>query len=103
MKLSLVEVGEKSSQLVKLSFSRLLPGSAAVLILQPMVNGIVPIIYYEGGKYYESIKDEYAKIAAGRAIENYPTIARFSIPKEEIENLKVVGTIDTDTWEVTWN
>ncbi len=93
MILDIVEPGKNTSNKVKALFSILYPGSAAVRIDNK--------IYYEGGAHIGT-KEEKAVIAASRASQNYPTIARFFIPIEEIKNLKVIGTVETDNWTVRW-
>lgn len=63
-------------------------------------------IYFEGGIYSREVnraptleeKTEYAKIAAGRAYKNYPTVAKLYLPNQK--GLVPLGFVDTETWQV---
>ena len=83
------------------------PGSVAVLSTMPGIRGYV--VYYEGG-IYERERDDtptedqraaWAKRAAGRAIQHYPSGARFFIAPEDIEGFRVVGFVSSD-YRVEW-
>lgn len=82
-------------------------GSVCVLV-PALVDGSA-VVYYEGGVYTrpehippnEQERISYAKIAAGRAWDNYPTVARlFTLAPRLWEQ---VGYVDTDTWEVVFD
>lgn len=102
-KLRIVVPSEGASEEVKRSFSRIAKGSAAVA--QRRGDGQV-WVYYEGDIYgrpdgREPTIEEfvgYAKTAAGRAIERYPTVAFFVLPSWD--GLDVVGYVDGSTYEV---
>jgi hypothetical protein len=66
------------------------------------------VVYYEGGIYTRPAdrqptpteRDEYAKIAAGRARQYAPTIARFFL--SSWTGLRVIGTVDAN-YRVTFD
>ena len=80
--------------------------SGSVFVAIKKTNGIW--IYYEGGIYSripgeaptQKLKVEYAIQAAGRAIQNYPTVAKFFLRDES--DLVRVGEVDTKTWATTF-
>lgn len=87
----------------------ILPWSACVIV-QTMAG---PVLYYEGGAYTRSPDvlpcitefENYARIAAGRAKSNYPTIARQAIGQNEINSDFVqvgVVTIEANNVIVTF-
>lgn len=102
--LPIVEPDEGAEESVLAAFGNILPGSVAVAIRR----GETVAVYYEGGKYSRPIgreateaeRIEYAKIAAGRAAQRYPTIAFFGL--QSPTGLKKVGEVDIRTWEVTF-
>lgn len=101
--LPIVTPREDAGNDVKVAFSKMAPGSIAVAMQR--TDGMVPV-YYEGGIYSRpenrpptlDERIEYAKIAAGRAIEHYPTIAFFVLPSND--GLRKIGEVDTATWNV---
>lgn len=108
MKLPIVEPMPEASDYVKSLFSQIVSGSVAVSIKCEEYT----LVYYEGGIYSrhnrpptEQERIEYAKIAAGRAREHYPTVAFFAIPKENERDLKVSGYVDMSNspWEVVFS
>jgi hypothetical protein len=60
------------------------------------------LIYYEGNLYgAENLEDytERIRCAAGRAFENYPTIARTCVEKRRFKKeFIIIGRIDRDYW-----
>ena len=89
------------------SFARLLPQSVAILKPIEADGCEMYAIYFEGNKHGwtpphgKSEQDEKAVIAAGRARDNYPTIARFFLP--DTEGLDTIGHVNLTTWEVIWD
>lgn len=90
-------------------FSKIAPGSVAVA----KQRGTNINIYYEGGIYTrkdssreptQEERNEYAIIAAGRAKENYPTIAKFTIHMDDVKYLTIVGVVQMmwKPWKVLW-
>ena len=82
------------------------PGSVAVLIQ----TGSRFVVHYEGGIYErkrdeeptDSQRDAWAKRAAGRAFESYPTRAHFYLLRQDhIDSLQIVGEVD-DRYYVRW-
>lgn len=71
---------------------------------------LIPVLHYEGGIYQRPLervpsteeRTEYAKCAAGRAVEQYPTIAKLYLQDATTHDFMVEGWIDTETWAVTW-
>jgi len=95
--LHIVVPAEEASAEVRRAFSRLADGSVAVAKRRD--GGIW--IYYEGGIYSranrpptEAERLEYAKSAAGRAAECYPTVAFFVLPS--MDGLEVIGRVDVN-------
>lgn len=103
MLLPIIKPKDKSKSM----FSCAAPGSVFVAIHHQVPgdqDGLYKV-YYEGGIY--SRKDrpptpeeklDYAKQAAGRASQNYPTVAKFYLI--DLVNVDQIGHVDTDTWEV---
>ena len=99
--LPIVEVDPGANISTKALFSIAVKGSVFIAIKR--TNGIW--IYFEGGIYTRQAdqtstqeeKNEYAVRAAGRAIQNYPTVAKFLISNES--DLVRVGEVDTRNWE----
>ena len=85
------------------------PGSVAVAIPATLQGNAGIWVYYEGGVYTRhpdmppthAQRVQYALSAAGRASNNYPTIARFFIAAGSV--LAQIGEVDTDTWTVTFD
>jgi hypothetical protein len=85
----------------------LVPGSVAVLKKQ---EGGGAWLYYEGGIYNRQSrnptlieKTDYAKIAAGRASANYPTIAKHFIREEDLKYLREIGRVNLENWDVRFD
>jgi len=111
MILKIVELAPNAPEEIKQIFANVIPGSIMVSITRGhdhMIrhpNGCW--VYFEGGFYTrpatrkptQEERIEYAKIAAGRAKDRYPTVAKAYVPDEEC--LVAVGYVDTDKWEVT--
>ena len=99
--LPIVEVSPGADLSTKTLFSMALKGSIYIAIKR--ISGIW--IYYEGGIYTRQAdqiptqkeKIEYAVRAAGRAVQNYPTVAKFLVASES--GLVRVGEVDTRIWE----
>lgn len=71
----------------------------SAIVYAPDSDGI---IYYEGNKYGASNLTRFTErldVAAGRAIEKYPTVAKVKI--ERPHEFTVVGEWDTDTKKLT--
>lgn len=98
----IVEVAPDAPELVRAAFAAILPGSIAVAVARDRAV----VVDYEGGLYTrppalppsEAEQIEYALRAAGRAVQRYPTVARFSLP--DWQPLRVVGSVDTQAWAV---
>lgn len=82
----------------------LAPGSVAVLIKREVGH----FLYYEGGIYQrgdrEPTREErrhYAVHAAGRAAQDYSTVARLFITDPDA--YKHIGSVDCVNWQVTFN
>lgn len=96
--LPVVQPSGDASEDVRRAFGRLVPGSVAVA--KRRASGVW--VYYEGGIYSrqgraatEEERLEYARIAAGRAAEQYPTVAFFVLPT--MDGLEVVGEVDVQS------
>jgi len=86
--------------------NRLLPGS--VLIAHTDADDGTCQVDFEGGKYQRDPvcpptpeeRDQYAKCAAGRAAERYPTVARcYRIPRSD---LRIIGHINPGEGRIEW-
>lgn len=58
------------------------------------------LIYYEGNIHNASNLTEFSQrlaCAAGRLVENYPTVAKMMVRPEQV---RAVGTYTTDGWRV---
>lgn len=84
----------------------LLPGS--VVIAHSDASDGTCQVDYEGGKYRQDSarhpnaaeREEYAKCAAGRAAERYPTVARcYRIPRSD---LRIIGHINPGEGRIEW-
>jgi hypothetical protein len=93
--------------MVQMAFRIPVPGSVAVAV--PGKNGGVDV-YFEGGIYdrtgrppTDQERDEYAICAAGRAVQHYPTRAKFHLPA--VTGLVAAGHVDTTTrpFAVSWD
>jgi hypothetical protein len=99
--LPIVEVVPGANISTKALFSIAVKGSVFIAIKR--INRIW--IYFEGGIYSRQAdqvptlkeKIDYAVLAAGRAIQDYPTVAKFLITDES--DLVRVGEVDTNNWE----
>ena len=85
------------------------PGS--ILVAQPAPHGGVQVDY-EGGIYQRPShrpptldeQIEYAKRAAGRMHNQYPTVARAYLRDADFErDFRVIGSVDPTTWTVTFH
>jgi len=95
-----------ASEQVKRLFARMAPGSVAVAKRDGSTGKVW--VYYEGGIYTRATpmncfraatgqeREDYAKCAAGRAAERYPTTAFFVL--DSMEGLEVVGEVDVDNF-----
>lgn len=80
-------------------------GSVGVLIEREYGT----LLYYEGGAYTRfggreptaEERVEYAKQAAGRASQDYPTTAKVGVLNPDA--YKKIGQVDCTTWEVTFD
>lgn len=105
MILRIIRPSPKASPLLKAMFAHIAPGSVAVL-LDTYPNS--RSVYYEGGIYTrprdrkptQKERKGYAVIAASRAVENYPTVAQFTLPQILEEELVTDGFVDTTDWTV---
>lgn len=109
MILKIVQCGPDAPAETKRVFEHIIPGSIVVMITRYHDHLIREadgcFIYYEGGIYSRPAtrkptaeeRKEYALIAAGRAKERYPTVARACISQK---GLVSIGWVDTDTWAV---
>lgn len=90
MRLNIVQPSSSASEATFHNFTRPVPGSECVAA--PVSDGRV-LVYFEGDLYGRGSKrpvptptreerTTYAKIAAGRAVENYPTTAKFYVADE---------------------
>ncbi len=105
--LPIVELTEDAPEEIKFFFSKLVPGSVAVA----KWKGEKIEIHYEGGIYQRKNTDptkeereQYAITAAGRAKENYPTVAKFLILTSQARYLKIIGVVQMmwKPWTVLW-
>lgn len=103
-KLLIVRMASECPPPVKKAFENIAPGS---VVVAKENNGFV-WLHFEGGIYTRA-KDreptpeeriDYAKRAAGRADQNYPTMARIQIASWE--GLEVCGYVDTRNYEVVF-
>jgi hypothetical protein len=107
MLLSLVQLSPDTHPHIQAACQRIAPGSVLVLIVPP---DRTPVLYYEGGMYEREAtrppstdeRDDYARRAAGRAVAQYPTVARLFLPNATPADFLQEGWIDTRTWTVTW-
>jgi hypothetical protein len=106
--LDLVEVvatpGSSAAQLLR---DHIVPGT--VLVAHHDADDGTCRVDFEGGIHTRrdgqpptpAERTEYAKIAAGRAAESYPTVARMHrIPRSD---LRVIGTINPGEGTLTWH
>lgn len=107
MILSIVEIKSDAPKTVKDALARVVPGSVLVADEKSDGKSDVVVVDFEGGVYTrkdrsptQDEKNEYAKIAAGRSSSRYPTVARICLPS--MEGLREIGSVNTETWEVTW-
>jgi hypothetical protein len=90
-----------SNESANAAFRHVIAGSVIVAIPWDTTH---TAYYYEGGIYdrqpstppTRQQREEYAKIAAGRAKERYPTVARLVLPNDSMDGMEVVGYVDTD-------
>jgi len=95
-RLPIVRLKPDAPEHVKGLFGKIAAGSIAVAI--KTADGYR--VYYEGGIYsrHPSItptreqQEEYAVLAAGRAVKRYPTVAFFQL--ESLEGLEMNGSVD---------
>ena len=105
--LLLVQLNAEAPAALQGLFAKIVPGSVCAAVNARGATGVE--IYYEGGIYQRergrpatvAERTEYAKIAAGRAKDQAPTMARFTIA--DWTWLDTVGSVDTDTWDVRFN
>lgn len=109
MILKIVGISPNASPKTIALLSFIAPGSVMVSITRehkvPDPKGAW--VYFEGGIYSRNLqtpptleeKTEYARIAAGRASKNYPTVAKVYIPDAETD-LVPLGYVDTETGTV---
>lgn len=107
MLLPIIKPKEKAPQGIKSLFEKAVSNSVFVAIHHRIPgdpNGLYKV-YFEGGIYVRKDRPptreetcEYAKQAAGRAVQNSPTVAKFHLLT--MECIDQIGHVDTETWEV---
>lgn len=100
MNIAIVRPRSDAPEDIKGQFARINPGSVCCLIQRHDTY----FIYYEGGFYSRQPnveptpdeREEYAKIAAGRAKDRAPTVAFFALPQGGEKFVEAVGFVKTD-------
>lgn len=109
MILKIVELAPDAPVHVKKALEHIAHGSVIVAITRdhkiPHADGVW--LYYEGGIFERQNRPPtleeritYAKIAAGRAKERYPTTAKIYLPSQE--GIVQTGYVDAYQWEVVF-
>lgn len=106
MKLPLVRLRPSARPDMRVICDKIVTGS--MIVAQVTTGGIQ--LDFEGGIFArqpsqpptQAERVDYAKRAAGRAIRQYPTVARCVLRDANLDrDFDVLGWVDTETWNVT--